>query len=319
MSAAPQGVPTGPSADQRITTRHEAMAYSSVPALADDLTARIGTAVEAGSRITAVLDEEAAGQLRSGLGGTAEQVCFLDPREVHSVPGFTTAVRWSRLGRDVGANGGRALVVGQQLLDLPGCGPEYWARLCVGLEVAMVGLPLTVLCPFPDGSANRARTRDSHRLVAGANGATAVNPHYRAPRDVVHEHPPAPRPDLGPPDAELPFHAADLGRLRHLAVELAARGGLTPERVDDVVLTVNELASNSVEHGPGTGRLRLWIDDGLLAEVADHGRLDESFPGMTPPSPFGARGRGLWLASELCDVMEVWSDRGTIIRVSWRR
>jgi hypothetical protein len=37
---------------------------------------------------------------------------------------------------------------------------------------------------------------------------------------------------------------------------------------------------------------------------------------MVPPSATGARGRGLWLASELCDVMQVWSDAGaTVIRL----
>jgi hypothetical protein len=37
---------------------------------------------------------------------------------------------------------------------------------------------------------------------------------------------------------------------------------------------------------------------------------------MVPPPPDGARGRGLWLASELCDVLEMWSDDGgTVIRL----
>ena len=85
------------------------------------------------------------------------------------------------------------------------------------------------------------------------------------------------------------------------------------------MLAVNELASNSVEHGPGAGVLRLWVDgdSGLVAEITDRGRLTDAFPGMVRPSTSGPRGRGLWLASELCDVMEVWNDDGTVIRVSW--
>jgi hypothetical protein len=38
---------------------------------------------------------------------------------------------------------------------------------------------------------------------------------------------------------------------------------------------------------------------------------------MVAPAATGVRGRGLWLASELCDVMQVWSDTdGTVIRLN---
>jgi len=44
------------------------------------------------------------------------------------------------------------------------------------------------------------------------------------------------------------------------------------------------------------------------------------FPGIVLPPVDGARGRGLWPASELCDVMQVWSgEDGTVIRVQLGR
>ena len=70
---------------------------------------------------------------------------------------------------------------------------------------------------------------------------------------MVREHPPPARPELGPPTAELAFRATDLGMLRQLTAEIGGQGGLEPDRVADAVLAVNELASNSVEHGPGAG------------------------------------------------------------------
>ena len=37
---------------------------------------------------------------------------------------------------------------------------------------------------------------------------------------------------------------------------------------------------------------------------------------MVAPATTGVRGRGLWMASELCDVMQVWSDAaGTVVRL----
>jgi anti-sigma regulatory factor (Ser/Thr protein kinase) len=295
--------------------RHEAVAYSSPAELAGWLANPVSAAVRAGDVVWAVLEEETRGRLEEGLGGTAAGVRFADPGQVHAVPGFTTAVRWARYS----AHGQRTLIVGQQLLDLPGCGPEYWARLCLGLEVAAAGLPLTVLCPFRDQTEDWARIRPTHPLLGGRNGS-GPNPDHRPARELASGHPPPPRPRLGPPAAELAFRAADLGELRRLTAELAARGGLEPDRVADAVLAVNELVSNSVEHGLGSGRLRLWVPDGhgLLAEVSDGGRLTEPFPGMVRPPVSGPRGRGLWLVSELCDVMEVWTDDGTVVQVSWR-
>ena len=43
--------------------------------------------------------------------------------------------------------------------------------------------------------------------------------------------------------------------------------------------------------------------------------------GLTLPPPHGERGRGLWLACELCDVLQVWSEpgAGTTVRLTARK
>lgn len=44
------------------------------------------------------------------------------------------------------------------------------------------------------------------------------------------------------------------------------------------------------------------------------------FSGIELPPVDGARGRGPWPASELCDVMQVWSGGdGTVVRVQLSR
>lgn len=52
---------------------------------------------------------------------------------------------------------------------------------------------------------------------------------------------------------ELAFTADELADLRHLVAEVAGRGATAPDRVADLVLAVNEIGSNSIEHGPGRG------------------------------------------------------------------
>lgn len=308
------GTAAGP-IDRPTGAWHEAVPYASPGDLAAGVAPRIGAAVGAGDAVTAVLDDETGARLRAVLGADADAVDFRDPLAVHAVPGFTTAKRWARAGRDVTVPGARALIVGQQITGLPGLDAGYWSRLCIGLEVAMVGLPLTVLCVYPDAAEHHSRVRETHPVLTSVAGP---NPHYRAPQDAVADHPGPPPPDLGRPMGELEFRAADLGALRHRVTEVATAAGLGAERVSDAVLVVNELASNSVEHGPGRGRLRFWTGTGLLVEVADTGRLTAPFPGLALPPPTGRRGRGLWLASELSDVLQVWADdTGTVIRAGW--
>ncbi len=290
-------------------SRHEAVLHSSPADLARLLAPRIRETLDAGHTVVAVLATEPAIALRTELGDAATGVGFADPARLHAVPPFTAAGRLARTGRD-----GRALVIGQHVPGLPGCDSVHWARFDIALTVAIADLPITVLCPYAADDPELQRACITHPLITDAAGSTPSEP-YRPPREALLDYPPPPPPDLGPPTAELPFTAGDLVTLRYLVGGVAA--ALAPERVADLVLAVNELAANSIEHGPGSGRLRLWAGDPLVAEVSDHGGpLDVPFPGLTLPPPSGARGRGLWLASEVCDVLQVWSDDlGTVVRV----
>jgi anti-sigma regulatory factor (Ser/Thr protein kinase) len=295
---------------------HEAVLYSTPDELAGRLVPLLRPSLDAGAPVVAVLDEPTRTEVRRALGHDADRIEFPDPATVHRLPPFTVAVRWARLSRRVTSPTGRATVVGQHVDGLPGCGAAHWARLDIALNVAVVGLPITVLCPYRSDDHGLDRVRATHPRLTTADGAIA-SATYRSPVEALVEFPPPPPPDLGPPVTEQLFTAADLGEVRHLVAGAAARGGTAPDRVADLVLAVNEIASNSVEHGPGHGRLRVWTGrDGVTAEITDPGTATMSFPGMVAPPATGARGRGLWLASELCDVMQVWSDAGgTVVRL----
>lgn len=305
-----------PTAAQHIpAAQHMAIAFSSPADLSARLAPRIRGAVAVGDPVLAVLAHDVREELRGALGPDADAVEFADPGGVHSLPAFTVAVRWARQSRRVTRPGGRALVVGQRLDGLPGCGPGHWARLDIGLDVATAGLPVIVVCPFAGDAPDLPQVRATHRVVGTSRGLEA-SPDYRAPHEAVADYPPPPPPELGPPEAELWFGAERLGEVRHLVARCAEAAGLDPDRVADVVLAVNELASNSVEHGPGSGRLRMWAAHDLTAEVVNAGPMHVPFPGLELPPVDGARGRGLWLASELCEVLQVWSDdEQTVIRV----
>lgn len=297
--------------------QHEAVLHTSPADLARMLAPRVDAALSANGVVLAALETTHRDALREALGPAASGVEFADPAQVHSVPGFTVAARVARTGRRVSSTGGRAMVIDQYVEGLPDCGPGHWARFDIALNVALVGLPVTVLCAYPENSPHLERVHATHPTLPGGCGP---NPGYRRPVDALADFPPPPPPELGPPAAQLRFEADELSGLRHLVSRVATAVGLGPDRTADAVLAVNEIASNSIEHGPGSGVLRLWEtrSGDLVAEVADTGGgLDVPFPGITFPPPEGARGRGLWLAAELSDVLQVWSDAGgTVIRVS---
>ncbi|MEJ3657375.1 ATP-binding protein [Actinomycetes bacterium KLBMP 9759] len=292
---------------------HEAVLHRSPEELAARLAPRIEAALGGDDHVIAVLDDTHRDALRETLGADAASVTFPDPAAVHSVPGFTVAARWARTAR---ARSG-ALIIGQHVESLPVAEPAYWARLDIALNVAISGLPVTVLCPYRVDSPELPRVLATHPMINGVDGP-ARSPSFRAPPEALIDFPPPPPPDLGPPIARMAFAASTLAGVRRLTERVGEAAGLSDERVADLVLAVNEIASNSIEHGPGSGVLRFWTGADLVAEVTDDGAgLTIPFPGIALPPPEGVRGRGLWLASELCDVLQVWSDAGsTVIRMA---
>jgi anti-sigma regulatory factor (Ser/Thr protein kinase) len=107
------------------------------------------------------------------------------------------------------------------------------------------------------------------------------------------------------------FDLDGLVSLRSAVAAHADRLGLPAARIPELVLVAHELAGNAVRHGGGTGRVRMWRDDGsIVCEISDTG------PGLpTPPSDDYGRpavdalgGRGLWLAFHLSDDFMLKSD-----------
>ncbi len=113
---------------------------------------------------------------------------------------------------------------------------------------------------------------------------------------------------------ELQFTIDELGSLRSFISAAAARTPLGGERASDLVLAVNELATNSICHGGGEGTLRIWRDErALMCEVRDRGHIadPESKLGGDQPSADAMSGRGLWLVDQLCDRVQIHSSAAT--------
>jgi anti-sigma regulatory factor (Ser/Thr protein kinase) len=113
----------------------------------------------------------------------------------------------------------------------------------------------------------------------------------------------------------------DLGRVRTLVRTFAAQAGLGDARIDDLVLATDEVVANSLRHGGGRGVLRVWQREReLVCEVADPGHFDAPLAGRERPMAERATGMGLWIANQVCDLVQVRSTPdGTVVRLHMRR
>jgi anti-sigma regulatory factor (Ser/Thr protein kinase) len=205
--------------------------------------------------------------------------------------------------------------------ELDGTDGAFWTELDAALNLALSEVAATVVCLYPQLPLHREvvdGAGQTHPLLL-VDGVLQANRRYREPRELLVERGvPAPA-VLGPPDRRIGFDTWQLAAVRHGVADAAWAAGCDGDRVEDLVLAVNEVATNAVEHGSGDVHLDVW-DGGragaLVCEVHDGGRLADPLPGLRAPHPADPRGRGLWIARQLCDLLHVWTDAaGTHVRI----
>jgi anti-sigma regulatory factor (Ser/Thr protein kinase) len=109
--------------------------------------------------------------------------------------------------------------------------------------------------------------------------------------------------------------------VRALVHRDALAGGLSQVRSAELVSAVNEIVTNSVRHGGGRGAIRVWQEPGaIVCEVRDRGRFDNPLADRQRPHGGLAAPRGLWLANQLCDLVQIRSlPDGAAVRLRMRR
>lgn len=177
------------------------------------------------------------------------------------------------------------------------------------------GTTWSLLCPYDTGSLGAEvveKVALTHRHVQHG-GVSEESVSFDPEPDCLAGElpPPAVSPEI------FAFGVAGLSAVRHRVAAAAERIGMDPREVADLVTATSELAANSVAHGGGTGTLRLWCeDDHLLAEVEDRGLIEEPLVGRLRPDISQEGGRGLWLANQLCDLVQIRSGpAGTTVRL----
>ncbi|MFC4116735.1 ATP-binding protein [Nonomuraea zeae] len=103
----------------------------------------------------------------------------------------------------------------------------------------------------------------------------------------------------------------DLAVLRQRLRDYAAQAGMPERRLQDLVVAVNEAATNVLEHGGGTGTLTAYADPvGIWIDIVDSGgTLSDEHLTLAPDYASG-RGFGLWTVLHLCDWVSLEHPEG---------
>lgn len=233
--------------------------------------------------------------------------------------GQTVAAWRARELRAMTSGGREVLVLSEHDPDLDGPDGSYWTEYEAALNISLGGLPVTQVCAYPQLPLHRvvsdAAVANHPLLLCGSE--LSANPEHRSASEVYSAMPVAPPMILGPPDVFLRYNTFELSRVRRAVEEAVAGSRLDAERAEDMVLAVNEIATNAVEHGSAQAELFVWAGPGeLVCELHDEGDLGLPLIGLAPPHPSQARGRGTWIARQLCDALHVWrDDYGTHVRL----
>ena len=252
--------------------------------------------------------------IRDGMGASAAEVTFLDMTSAgrnpgRIIPGVLRAFADAHPA-------GRVRIIGEPIwadrsaVEYPAC-VQHEALI----NAAFQGRDVTILCPYDADALAPEALADAyvtHPVVIDA-GVELTSDTYDPEHAVARYNEPLTCP---PGAASLSFDGDALPLARSFAVEEAGRLGLAGARLQDLMLAVAELTTNSVVHGGGSGTVRVWAEGPqVVCEVHDRGRLTDPLAGRRPPARDQLGGRGLMLVHYVADLVRLHTtEDGTTIR-----
>ena len=303
--------------------RHEALLYAGMEQFVERTTPFIKAALEADEPILVVVSRPKIAALRTAIGKDADRVQFKDMSDVGANPARIIPA-WHKFVEAHAGQGRRLRGIGEPIYP-ERTGSElvesqrHEALLNAAFDDAA---DFWLLCPYNTQALDPTVVETAHRthpVIADGHGYRWSDLYPGVAASVAPYDKPLPEP--GALRATLAFDAIGLPSVRRLVSREAASAGLTTRPIADLVLAANEVATNSVQHGGGSGTLRIWRDGGVLVcELRDRGHFDDPLADRRRPSPAQNGGRGLWLANQLCDLVQLRSSSsGTTVRLHMHR
>lgn len=289
--------------------------YGLIHSPSADLTATLAPMVTErlvrGEPVLAVLPPTTAAELCARL-PTVTGLHTTDPCELYRHPGRVLS-HYRAWIADTSSDGRSAMIVAA---PDPGGDDPHRAALWMHIEAittqALAECDLTLVCAYPNNYATADAIRRAHPSLV--DESIRPNPDHLPAEQFLASHPLPPPVELGKPDlTHIIDHPRELARLRHIVAGHAILAGLSSARCDDFVMAVTEIATNALEHGTPPAAVLLWtIPASVICQITDTGQHTQPLAGLSPPRATQHRGRGLWMAHQLCDQLYLWPHPTTI-------
>ncbi|MFC8448857.1 anti-sigma factor RsbA family regulatory protein [Kitasatospora sp. NPDC057223] len=275
-----------------------------------------------GDAVLAVTTPANTDLLRQALGDAAAQVEFVAADDWYRAPGRTLGDYYRYVGRHTAKGRHRQVrVIGEPVWHgRDETETAEWTRYEAAINIAFASCPAWIVCPYDTRALPEAVVADARRthphLLTGP--AAQASDHYLAPTapDGAWQR----RLDGGPAGgtrSTMRF-GADLGPARAFVARAASALGLSPAGTQRLVFAVNEVATNAVQHGGGSGQVTLSrTGHRLVCDITDPGpAAADWYAGYLPPDPAQERGHSLWTVRQLCDLVEIHThEGGTSVRL----
>jgi anti-sigma regulatory factor (Ser/Thr protein kinase) len=297
---------------------HEALFYADNDTFLAGVLPFLREGLRSDGDLYVVVDEHKIDVLRHELGHAADRIEFHDMTQVGAnparmIPAWKDFVERRQPGAPI-RGVGEPIWASRTAAELVEC-QRNEALLNVAFEATE---DFRLLCPYNTSTltaAVLAEAHNSHPLIVDADAAHPSLTFGASRLSARRFEDPLPEP--AQVAHVLAFADTQLREVRAFVRQVASGYGLALERTTDLVLALNEIATNSVRYGGGAGVLRMWADDGtLLSEVADAGVIDEPLLGRVRPGHDQEGGHGVWLATQLCDLIQIRTyPTGSVVRL----
>jgi anti-sigma regulatory factor (Ser/Thr protein kinase) len=312
-------------ADALAPFRHEAVLYACDDGFLERIAPFVREGIAAGEPTLVMTNARKIAALRELLGGVEEDLVEYRDMEVVGANPARIIPAWDDFATRLSAGGARRLRgVGEPIWA--GRGPAelaecHWHEALINRAFAHLR-GFWLVCPYDIDALSASvvdDVRSTHPLTTDGGASSSGETHASDAAELVPTRPLAtaleqPRSVV----AELGFDSDGLAELRSLVAAEAARTGLSSAQIDNLVVAVNEVATNSVTHGGGTGFARLWRDGAaIVCEIRDAGVITDPLVDRTRPSDVLTDARGLWTVNSLCDLVQLRSapETGSVVRL----
>jgi anti-sigma regulatory factor (Ser/Thr protein kinase) len=296
--------------------------YAGIDDFVRGLSGFLRAGVTAGEPSLVVVSAAKIRLLREALDDDADHVLFADMADVGANPARIIPA-WRRFVAEHAGAGTALRGIGEPIY--PERSPVEMVechRHEALLNVAFADTPaFRLVCPYdttalPPEVIETARRTHPTVVADGVPGDSALFDGL----DAIAAPFADPLPDPPADAAQVEVRLDALAALRGLVARRAAAAGLPADRADDLVMAAHEVATNSVRHGGGRGLALVWAQAAaVVCEIRDAGRIADPLAGRRQPQRGQVGGHGLWLANQLCDLVQVrTTDAGTAVRLHAR-